>query len=85
MYSRRSNRNIVQNARHRLPERQRQHLGRIDRHHDGVSRLDPCAAAAEPMEAAAGGDHAAVGVHDVDSLLIRLGGEAAAFVDVVHP
>ncbi len=72
MHRRGRNRHVIQNARHRLPERQRQHLLCIDRHYDRVARLDLGTAVAEPEATVAASDHTAVSTHDVNALVVRL-------------
>ena len=72
MHRRRSNRDVIENSRYRLPERQRQHLLRVNWHDDRVARPDLSSAMAEPEAAVPAGHHVSVSTHNVDVFPVRL-------------
>ena len=78
MYRSCRNGDVIKNARHGLPERQRQHLLRIDRHDDRVTRLDLSPTVTEPEAAVTTRHDTAIGAYHINVVAIGFRRQSAA-------
>src|SRR6516165_4172354 len=82
MHRQERDRHIVEDLRHRLPERQWRNVLGVQRYDDGIARLDRLARATEPARSGIR-HHAAVRPHHVDPAVIRAARLTAAHGNVV--